>query len=355
MVRRKISRKTPGYMRISLWIIFVAILISLIVFFRFYKAVFRPSVNVDEEGTTVFFVPTGADFNFVSKQLFLKGLVTDSAGFLWLAKKKNYPSRIQPGRYRISDDMSNNELINLLRSGKQEPLMFTFHNLRTLDELASAVSDVLEPDQEDFFNYFLQDGVPEKFGFTPESFPAMFIPDSYEFYWTTSPEEFVQRMKREYVAFWSGKREEKADIIGLSRIEVSTLASIVDQETLHDDENERIAGVFMNRLEKGIPLQSDPTIIFAANDFSIRRVLNAHKLIDSPYNTYLRKGLPPGPISIPSVASIDAVLNYEKHKYIFFCAKPDFSGYHSFARTLSQHNKNARLYQNALNRHKIFN
>jgi UPF0755 protein len=161
-------------------------------------------------------------------------------------------------------------------------------------------------------------------------------------------------MKREYVAFWSGDRSDLAEDIGLSRIEVSVIASIVDQESLHNDENSTLAGVFMNRLDQGIPLQSDPTIIFALNNFAIRRVLNIHKKIDSPYNTYKNRGLPPGPISIPSVASIDAVLNFSRHNYIFFCAKPDFSGYHNFARTLTQHNKNARLYQDALNQRKIF-
>jgi UPF0755 protein len=192
------------------------------------------------------------------------------------------------------------------------------------------------------------------YGFNKETFPAMFIPNTYEFYWNTTPEEFVSRMKREYVAFWTGDRSDLAEDIGLSRIEISVMASIVDQESLHNDENSTIAGVFMNRLEQGIPLQSDPTIIFALNNFAIRRVLNIHKKIDSPYNTYKNRGLPPGPISIPSVASIDAVLNFSRHNYIFFCAKPDFSVYHNFARTLTKHNKNARLYQDAVYQRKIF-
>ena len=281
-------------------------------------------------------------------------IIKDRKSFEWLAEKKNYPSHVLPGRYRISEQMSNNDLINMLRSGKQEPLMVTFNNLRTLDELAGVIADQLEADSATFANYFHDPETAEQNGFTRENFPVMFIPDSYEFYWNTSPEEFVKRMKREYIAFWSKGRIQKAEKDDLSPEQVSVLASIVEQESLHSDENPLIAGVFINRLNKGIPLQSDPTIIFALQDFNIHRVLNKQKLIDSPYNTYRNRGLPPGPICIPSKSAIDAVLNYEDHNYLYFCAKPDFSGYHNFAKTLSQHNKNARLYQQALNRRKIF-
>jgi UPF0755 protein len=247
-----------------------------------------------------------------------------------------------------------NELINLLRSGKQEPVLLSFHNIRNLNELAESVSLFLEPDSAAFASFFYDGSVPAQYGFSSETFPAMFIPNTYEFYWNTTPDEFTARMKREYVAFWSGKRMNKAEELELSPEEVITLASIVDQETLHDEENETIAGVFINRLREGIPLQSDPTIIYAHNNFEMKRVWNKHKNIDSPYNTYKYRGLPPGPISIPSISAIDGVLNYEDHNYIFFCAKPDFSGYHNFARTLSQHNQNARLYQKALDRRKIY-
>ena len=354
MVRRKISRRTPGYLKISLWIVFVAIVISLVVLVKFYRAVFSPSVSLDETGITYFYIPQESDYEYVLNSLLEQGLIESKSNFEWVAKKKNYKNNINPGRYLIREGMSNNELVNLLRSGKQEPLMFSFNNLRTLDELADVAGKVLEAGPDKFREYFNDPETPGKYGFTRESFPAMFIPNSYEVYWTTGPEKLTERMKREYVAFWSDSRIKKAEKIGLSPVEVIILASIVDQETLYDDENARIAGVLINRLQKGIPLQSDPTIIFAKKIFNVRRVINEDRKVDSPYNTYKYPGLPPGPICIPSIAAIEGCLDYEKHNYYYFCAKPDFSGYHSFARTLSQHNENARLYQQELNRRKIY-
>jgi len=182
----------------------------------------------------------------------------------------------------------------------------------------------------------------------------MFIPNTYEFFWNTSAKGFFDRMKKEHDTFWNGSRDKKAKEIGLDRIKVSTLASIVEEETIKVDERPRVAGVFMNRLQKGMPLQADPTVKFAVGDFSIRRILKKHLQVDSPYNTYRNKGLPPGPINAPSISSINAVLNYEKHQYLYFCAKPDYSGYHLFARTLAEHNRNAREYQNFLNKERIF-
>ncbi len=341
-------------MKFSLWIVFAGIILALIIFIRMYRTIFLPSIELPDKESIIFYIPTGSEYNWLLDELQDEGIVQDKKSFEWLAKKKNLASHVNPGRYRVTSGMSNNELINMIRSGKQEPLMFMFNDLRTLHDLAGRASEVLEPDSADFADYLTDPSTAENNGFNELSFPVMFIPNSYEFYWNTSPEEFVERMKREYIAFWSDGRTKKAKKIGLSREEISILASIVEQETLHPEENERIAGVFINRLNKGIPLQSDPTIIFAMNNFSIRRVLNDHKNFDSPYNTYINRGLPPGPICIPSISAIDGVLGYEDHNYIFFCAKPDFSGYHNFARTLSQHNKNARLYQQALNRRKIY-
>jgi UPF0755 protein len=182
----------------------------------------------------------------------------------------------------------------------------------------------------------------------------MFIPETYEFFWTTSPEAFADRMKQEYERFWDGERDRKAKRMEMTREEVVTLASIVDEETLYDDENSRVAGLYLNRMEQGIPLQADPTLKFALDDFSRQRILNEDKKIDSPYNTYKFKGLPPGPISIPSVSAIDGVLDYEKHRYLYMCAKADFSGYHAFAKDYSQHLRNARAYQRELNSRRIY-
>ncbi len=354
MIRKKTKRKSPLVHKLSLWLILLAILMAVFLLVRIYNSIFRPTVRLEKEDSALLFIPTGADFDRVIKELERGKLITDKKGFIWLAKKKNYDTSIKPGRYRVENGMSNADLINMLRSGRQEPVSLIFSHVRTLKELAKIIGKQLEPGPEEFSRYFLNDSVPHLYGFTKETFPAVFIPNTYEFFWNTNPEEFTKRMKREYIAFWAGSRSDMAEEIGLTRIEVSTLASIVDQESLHDDENPVIAGVFMNRIKNGIPLQSDPTIIYAVNDFSIRRVLNKHRKIISPYNTYLNRGLPPGPISIPTIAAIDAVLNYSSHNYLYFCAKPDLSGYHNFARTLSQHNENARLYHNALNRRKIF-
>ncbi len=355
MARKKISRKTPTVIKLSLYAILAALIVALYILFRVYKAIFLPSVDVENNTDKYLYIRTGAGIEEVMTDIKKLKVLSDEKGFEWLAKKKNYAASIHPGRYRIEKKMTNNQLLNMLRSGIQDPMMVTFNNIRTLEELAGVVSRQLEPDSTEFLKVFRDTKIIADCGFDKETFPSMFIPDSYEFYWNTSPKKFIDRMNAEYIAFWSKGRYSKAGELGFTPVEVSTLASIVDQESLHNDENQRIAGVFINRIKAKIPLQSDPTIIFAWKDFSMRRVLNKHKTIDSPYNTYIHRGVPPGPISIPSISAIDAILNYEKHNYLYFCAKDDFSGYHNFAKSLSQHNENARLYQKALNRRKIYN
>ena len=182
---------------------------------------------------------------------------------------------------------------------------------------------------------------------------SIFLPNTYEFYWTVTPREFVDRMYREYKRFWEGDRDKKRERSGLDRVEVATLASIVYEETRKVDEMPRVAGVYMNRLRTGMPLQADPTIKYAMQDFGLRRILNRHLKTPSPYNTYINRGLPPSPICMPSVEAIDAVLNFEKHDYVFFCARPTFDGYHNFAKTYSEHLRNARAYQAELNKRNI--
>jgi UPF0755 protein len=271
-----------------------------------------------------------------------------------LPRERNYPKNIKPGRYLIKNRMSNNELVNMLRSGNQDVVRLTFNNVNTLQDLSEKVAGQLEFSASELLDLLEDSEVVESYGFNTFTIPAMFIPNTYEFYWNTNPEVFLKRMKREYDVFWNKKRQAKAERIGLTPKEVITLASIVNKEVRFDDEKRRVAGLYMNRIQKGIRLQADPTLIFAHNDYSIRRVTNDLKKIDSPYNTYKNDGLPPGPICIPDIASIDAVLNFEKHNYIYMCAKADLSGYHSFAKTLKEHNKNARAYQKELNRRRIY-
>ncbi|NJM16447.1 MAG: endolytic transglycosylase MltG [Bacteroidales bacterium] len=201
---------------------------------------------------------------------------------------------------------------------------------------------------------FRDTALVDSLGFNAQTFPAMFIPNTYELYWTVTAKGFIVRMHKEYQQFWDRNRTEKLQRSGLSQLEVSALAAIVDEETRFNSEKPRVAGVYVNRLKKGMKLQADPTVKFAVGNFNIKRVLHAHLAVASPYNTYKNYGLPPGPIRIPSIAGIDAVLNYEKHEYIYFCANADFSGKHAFAKTLAQHNANAAKYRRALNRNKIW-
>ncbi|MEA3317340.1 MAG: endolytic transglycosylase MltG, partial [Bacteroidota bacterium] len=236
----------------------------------------------------------------------------------------------------------------------QKPLKLVFNNIRNIENLAGRVAKKIEADSSAIVNLMHNNKFIEELGFNKYTYTCIFIPNTYEFWWNTSAKSFVLRMHKEYLKFWNTERKAKAKKLNLSKEEVITIASIVDEETYKNDEMPRIAGVYINRLRKRIPLQADPTIKFAVGDFSIKRVLTKHLKTESPYNTYKHYGLPPGPISIPSIAAIDAVLNYEHHKYLYFCAKDDFSGYHNFAKNLYEHNRNARAYRRALNKKRIW-
>jgi UPF0755 protein len=290
----------------------------------------------------------------VANKLYEDQIISDAVSFGFVAKVLDYQELVKPGLYTIKPDMTNLELVRLLRSGDQTPVKITFNNVRTKEDLAEKITANLEIDSTQFLN-MIQDSVYiRKFDFDEETIMSMFIPNTYEVWWNTSPEALFDRMYREYNDFWTDARKEKANQMGLSQKEVSTLASIVQAESQKSDERPRIAGVYLNRLRLNMPLQADPTLVFALGDFSLKRVLNIHKETESPYNTYKYAGLPPGPINLPDINSLDAVLNAEDHKYLYFCAKEDFSGYHAFATSLSQHNANARRYQAALNKARIF-
>jgi len=350
-------RRTKGVGRIMLYsmiLVFAGLLVMIILFIGTYRKIFEANVRI-EGSYTYFYIPVDSSYSFVLRELETEGLLANSKSFEWTAERKSYPDHVKPGRYRIRNGMSNNELVNMLRSGDQEPVLVVFNSVRTLNDLAGKVARYIEPDSAELAAYLLDPETPAVYGMEKKDFTTLFIPNSYEFFWTTSPEQFVKSMQKEAEKFWKGSRDEKARAMGMTRTEVITLASIVDEEALYDDENARVAGLYMNRLKAGIPLQADPTLKFALGDFTRRRILNADKEIKSPYNTYKYRGLPPGPIIIPSVSAIDAVLNYEKHNYIYMCARADLSGYHAFARTLEQHNRNAREYHRMLNQKRIYN
>lgn len=312
-----------------------------------------PSAKFQEE-SRVLLIPRGADLEVVVDSLKALGAIGDERAFRWLCGQKKYAARVKPGRYRIPNGMSMNALVNMLRAGEQEPVRVTFNGIKRLPELAGKLGRVLEPDSLAFLQVLMDDDAQRKAGYSAETFIAAFVPNTYEFWWTTTPGQFIERMGKEHSAFWTAERKAKAQALELSPVEVATLASIVQAETVKRTDAPKIAGVYLNRLRIGMPLQADPTLKFALGMDSISRVLHKDMEVVSPYNTYKNTGLPPGPINMPETSMIDAVLNAEKNEYLYFCARADLSGYSDFARTYDQHLVNARKYQRALSARGIY-
>lgn len=345
------EKKKKGKWRTLLVVLSLVLLLSAALVARhFYRIIFQPNVSLTGKETAYLYIPTGSDFEKVMNLVTSQGFLNDPYSFSWVARQKGYPGKIKPGKYELRNGMNNNELVNLLRSGRQVPVRVSFQSIRTVQDLAGKISRQIEADSVSLLNHLRDRDYLKEFNVQPSQVFVLFIPNTYEFVWNTSADQFIHRMSREQTKFWNGERLSKAREAGLTINEVVILASIVEKETVQDNEKPEIAGVYINRLKKEWPLQADPTLIFAWNDYSIRRVLNKHKEINSPYNTYLHTGLPPGPICLPSVASIESVLNFSHHNYMFFCAKEDLSGSHNFAVTLSEHSRNAERYQAALKR-----
>jgi UPF0755 protein len=328
-------------------------ILILVILIAIYESLLGANIKT-EKNNQIIYVPTGSSYMQVIDTLKSHLIIKNLKVLEWVAKKKNYKALIKPGRYIIDKKLSYIELINLLRSGRQTPVRITFTNIRTLNQLAGKLGKQIEADSSQIIVYLSDDNNYINDGFDKKNIISLFIPNTYEFYWNTDAKGLYNRMLKEYWLFWNNDRLAKAKEEGLNPREVSTLASIINDEASKSDEKPRIAGVYLNRLKRGILLQADPTIRFALNDFSITRILNKHLLVDSPYNTYKHKGLPPGPIGCPTIEDIDAVLNAEKHDYLYFAANSDFSGYHNFSKTLSEHNHYAALYQKELDKRKIF-
>jgi len=341
--------------KIIVSVLLIGVLIGAYLAYNMYTRIYKANVTLEKSKTAFFYIKTGSTFQDVSNGLYEGGYIKNRNSFEWVAEKKsNFKNNIKPGKYLLKEGMNNNELIDLLRSGKQEPVKLSFDHIRTVKELAGKLSNNIEADSVSFYSLLTDTDFINKYGLNRNTILTLFIPNTYEFYWNTSAEELVKRMAEEYKKFWTAERKEKARKLNLSQSEVSTLASIVQAEqSMRVDERPRVAGLYINRLRTGMLLQSDPTVIYAVGDFEIKRVTGKHLSVDSPYNTYKRTGLPPGPIVLPSIKSLDAVLNYEKHNYIYMCAKEDFSGYHNFAIDYNQHMSNARRYQQELNRRNI--
>jgi UPF0755 protein len=350
-IREKIQIKTilsSG----KLWIIPAVLLLMVLLgwSYHIYGLIFNPNVLKDD----VILIPTGTTFADLENRLKDQHLIRNEKAFLWVAKKKNYIKTIKPGRYEVKKDWNTNMLLNKLRSGVQDPVKVTFNTIRTFPELAGKIASYLEADSAALLSEFTGEDVAKKYSFNEATFPAMFIPNTYQFYWTTTPSQFVERMKKEYDHFWTKERITKANALGLNQVQVSILASIVQEESNKSEERPIIAGVYLNRLKIGMLLQACPTVKYSVGDFTLHRVTTAMTQIQSPYNTYLNPGLPPGPIAFPEITAIDAVLNAKQHDYLYFCANDDFSGTNVFAHTLAEHNRNAAKYQNALNQRKIW-
>ncbi|MBP3473627.1 MAG: endolytic transglycosylase MltG [Alistipes sp.] len=296
----------------------------------------------------------GRDSSYEQLMDSLKPSLKHHLAFDLYAERLGLEESYKVGHYVVKDGMNVIEVVRMLKLGLQTPVNVTMNNVKIPAQLAGKLAPQLEADSVELVEVFTDEALAKELGFdSPLTMFSIFLPNTYEFYWTVKPREFVDRMYREYKRFWEGDRDKKRERSGLDRVEVATLASIVYEETRKVDEMPRVAGVYMNRLRTGMPLQADPTIKYAMQDFGLRRILNRHLKTPSPYNTYLNRGLPPSPICMPSVEAIDAVLNFEKHDYLFFCARPTFDGYHNFAKTYSEHLRNARAYQAELNKRNI--
>lgn len=310
-----------------------------------YTTILSPNVPDVLENCFVI-IPTNSSFNDVVKILHGNKQILDTVSFCKVAEMMNYKKNIiRSGRYRITPSWSNRSLISHLRAGEQAPVNVVLTHGWVLEDVAAKAAQFIEADSTDLINLFLNEAYIAKFGYTTETLMSLFIPNTYEFFWNTDEKAFFERMIKEHQQFWNTQeRLSKADTLGMNAIEVYTLASIVEREIAKNEEKKRVAGLYLNRIRLGMKLDADPTAKFATRDFKATRILYKHIRFNSPYNTYLYKGLPPGPISMASITSIDAVLDSEDHNYIFMCVDPDNPGYHVFAETLAEHNRNARKY-----------
>lgn len=331
----------------KLIVVFVLLFVGLGAFaFWGYNAV----VNTVALKSVELYVPTGSSYKDLKNQLLDQGVIEETESVDLASRVLRFRKKIRPGKYDIEKGTSVLDFCRMFRGARVSTVKVAFHNTRMLNDVASKVAKNIEADSLSLVEVLENETLRQELGI--EGYPACYlIPNTYEFYWDTDAQAFVERMVKETNIFWNDERKKLAADLEMTACEVITLAAIVQEEQNQQlSEQKRIAGLYINRLRTGIPLQADPTLKFAAGDFSIKRVLNIHKEIESPYNTYLYAGLPPGPITIPEPGAIDAVLNYEKHEYVYMCAKEDFSGFHNFAKTLGKHNINAARYQRALSR-----
>jgi len=343
-----ISRTTKIGILLTFMILFVSTT------FYVYQLFFASNYLVGEKESKFLYIPEGADFNQVKDSLEKNRLVHDFLPFAFVSKLVGYKEHIKQGAYEIEPNEANFSVIKRLKAGRQTPIKLTFNTIRTKSQLMERMDAKLALSAEDLLKDLDSKEMEEKYGLDKFNSISLFIPDTYEVYWTIKAASLLEKMGKVYKRFWTEERLAKAEKLKLTPAQVMTIASITQAETNKVDEMPRVAAVYLNRLALDMPLQADPTVVFAVGDFGIKRVLSGHKATDSPYNTYMYNGLPPGPIAIASRQAVDAVLNKETHDFLFFCAREDFSGYHNFTKDFNKHLRNARVYQAALNKAGIF-
>ncbi len=351
METEKSIAKAPVSFRFKVIMGLFAGLSTLIVALSYYayQVAYTPNLLVGKaDKKQSIYIKEGTTFEQVMDTLRAKKVLNDELSFRFVARLLKYTEKVRKGYYEIEPQTTNLKAIRMLRGGAQTPIKITFNNIRLKEDLAEKITRNTNIKAQEVLKYLNDPSWTAQRGFDTTTIMAMFLPNTYEVYWTIRAEDLLLKMQENHKKYWTAARLQKAKDIGLTPIQVAVLASIVDSETQYAPEKPRVAGVYVNRLTTNSTdgkLQADPTLVFAHRDFGIKRVLNVHKEIDSPYNTYKYAGLPPGPICLPTLSALDAVLNYEKHAYIFFCAKPDFSGQHNFAVTYADHLKNAKSYQ----------
>ncbi|HMR88700.1 MAG TPA: endolytic transglycosylase MltG [Saprospiraceae bacterium] len=339
--------------KIVIILLAVSAILALLGYFFVGRALWN--VNIKLQDKTAFIeIPTDASFEDVKNIFLQNNYLIDINSFDRVATILGYKKdKVPGGRYKLQNGWSNKDLITTLRSGNQTPSQVVINNIRKISDLAGKASRYFETDSLGFLTHFLKPETPSEYNLNQDNFLTLFIPNTYEMFWTTTPEKFVTRMAKEYDRFWTDERVEKLKKWNLSKTDAYILASIVEKESNYDPERPTIAGVYLNRLKVGEKLQADPTVVYAVGEFDLKRVLYSHLEYDSPYNTYMYNGLPPGPICMPSLASLEAVINAEDHEYMFFCAKADNSGIHAFAVTYADHVKNANAFAAWMNKNNI--
>ncbi|MBE6297878.1 MAG: endolytic transglycosylase MltG [Bacteroidales bacterium] len=328
----------------------IAIIIAAPLCYTYYVVVMQ---KVELQETVYIYITPGDNAESIMKKINEAAAPKSLKGFEILAEHNNFDHRTRSGKFAINNGDNMQSIYRRIVTNQQTPVRITVPSTRTVEQIAATLGNDLMIDSADIMRLLSNNLYLSCFGYTKESMPSMFIPDTYEVYWNITAEDLIVRLLEERSKFWNSTRRAKAEAIGLTEEDVATLASIVDEETNNNEEKPIVAGLYINRLNRGMMLQADPTVKFALGDPTRRRILNSDLEVESPYNTYKHAGLPPGPIRIPTKQGLESVLNYQEHDYIYMCAKEDFSGTHNFARTLSEHNANARRYRQALNANNI--